>query len=200
MNTDLTWACPSNDKQALRRELLALRNTIAPEDKQDWDRAINRAVMTHEWFRRSQTILSYFPIGSEPDTKLALEEALRQGKRIYLPKCNPRIQEMTFHRITSLEGLKSEAHGIPEPEANNSAFSIHNSALCLVPGVAFDRAGFRLGYGGGYYDRFLARQDGLRTLGVCYGILLRATLPRDAMDIAVERVITEGEEHEREPE
>ena len=192
-----------NEKRALRRELLALRNAISPEGKRAWDAAINRAIIGDAWFGQAKAILAYCPIGSEPDIRPALEEALRQGKQVCLPKCNPETREMVFHPIASLEGLQPGAHGIPEPEESNSEFIIQHSALCLVPGIAFDRAGFRLGYGGGYYDRFLAWHRQLRTLGICYEMLFRDGLPIDAMDIAVERVLTErelseeGETHER---
>jgi len=181
------------DKQALRRALLAQRNAIPPEQKQAWDAAINRAILDDTWFIQAETVLAFYPIGSEPDIKPALEEALRQGKQVYLPKCEPATRQMTFHQVQSLHDLKPGAHGIPAPEENNSELRIMNSELCLVPGIAFDREGYRLGCGGGYYDRLLARHEQLRTLGVCYGRLLRASLPRDAMDIAVMRVLTEGE-------
>ncbi|MCL1952977.1 MAG: 5-formyltetrahydrofolate cyclo-ligase [Oscillospiraceae bacterium] len=179
------------DKRTLRRELLALRNAIPPRDKQVWDAKINDAILNDAQFRQSQAILAYCPVGSEPDIRPALEEALRLGKALYLPKCKPGTREMTFHRIDSLENLRPGAYGIPEPEENNWQLFIVHCQLCIVPGVAFDAAGFRLGYGGGYYDRFLARHARLRTLGVCYGVLLCASLPRDDTDIAVERVLTE---------
>jgi len=196
MNTELTWACPLTDKSALRRELLALRNAISPQDKLAWDAAINRAILAHAWFGQSQTILAYYPIGSEPDIKPALEQALRQGKALYLPKCGPGTREMTFHQVQSLDDLRPGAHGIPEPKGNCQLAAV-NCQLCIVPGVGFVRAGFRLGYGGGYYDRFLARYAGLCTLGICYEVLLRESLPKDALDVAVKRVITEGAKHER---
>jgi len=186
------------DKAALRRELLALRDAISPEDRRAWDAAINRAITGHPWFWQAQAILAYCPIGSEPDIRPVLEQALRQGKEVYLPRCNPAAREMNFHRITSLEGLQPGAHDIPEPAETNYELRITNYALCIVPGIAFDKSGFRLGYGGGYYDRFLARHRNLKTLGICYDFLLRASLPRDVTDVAVERVLTEGEQHERE--
>ena len=102
---------------------------------------------------------------------------------------------MTFHQVCSLDDLRPGAHGIPEPEVNCQLSTV-NCQLCIVPGLAFDIAGFRLGYGGGYYDRFLARHGDLRTLGVGYGILLRGDLPRGAADIAVERVLTESSQRD----
>ena len=185
----------SKSKQELRHELLALRNAVSPEGRQAWDAKINRAIMGDAWFRQAETVLAYYPIGSEPDIRPALEEALRQGKRIYLPRCIPETRVMTFHQVSSLEGLRPGAHGIPEPDGGSESLC---EGLCLVPGIAFDGGGFRLGYGGGYYDRFLARRGRLQTLGVCYERLLRASLPRDAADAAVDRVLTEGEEHEHE--
>ena len=181
------------EKQALRRELLALRNAIPPEQKQSWDTALNRAILNDPRFRQAESILAYCPIGSEPDIGPALNEALRQGKQVYLPKCVPAGRHMAFHQVQSLYDLKSGAYGIPEPGENNYALSITHYELCLVPGIAFDKEGYRLGYGGGYYDRFLAGHEQLRTLGICYKILLRASLPRDRMDAAVMRVLTEGE-------
>ena len=197
MNKDSTWARPLLEKQVLRRELLALRNAITPEDKQARDAKINRAITAHEWFKQAKEVLAYYPIGSEPDIGPALEQALRQGKRLFLPRCEPASREMTFHQVQSLEGLRIGTHGIPEPEKINCQLSIVNCQLCIVPGIAFDSAGFRLGYGGGYYDRFLARHDTLRTIGVCYKLLLRDCLPKNTLDIAVESVLSEGDEHER---
>ena len=179
------------EKQFLRRELLALRNTISPEDKQAWDAEINKALIENDWFRQAKAILAYCPVKSEPDIRPAIEEALRQGKEIYMPKCIPETREMTFYQITSLDDLRPGAHGIPEPSGSSPQFSIQHSALCIIPALAFDKTGFRLGYGGGYYDRFLARNGALRTLGVCYEVLLRDSLPREASDMAVERVLTE---------
>ena len=188
----------NTEKQALRRELLALRNAIPLEAKQRWDAAINRAITEHPWFRQAESLLAYYPIGSEPDIRPALERALRQGKQIYLPRCSPETRQMTFYPVQSMETLKPGAHGIPEPEASNQ-LCVVNCELCLVPGIAFDQAGFRLGYGGGYYDRFLAGHGGLKTIGICYELLLRASLPKDAFDIVVERVITtRGDTYERE--
>ena len=179
-----------DDKQALRRELRARREAIDPRDKQVWDAAICRGIMEHASFRAAQVILGFVPIGTEPDIKPALEEALRLGKALFLPCCDAETREMIFRRVQSLDELVPGAHGIPEPPGTNCQLSIVNCQLCIVPGLAFDEAGFRLGYGGGYYDRFLASFKG-STMGVCYGMMRQAALPREAHDLAVEIVITE---------
>ena len=177
------------DKQTLRRALLAQRNSIPPDQKRAWDAAINAAIISHPWFQESQVILGYYPINSEPDIRPALEAALQQGKTLCLPRCDPAKSEMTFHPVKDLANLKPGAHNIPEPP-NNYALRITHYELCLVPGLAFDQTGCRLGYGKGYYDRFLSRFGG-HSIGVCYGAMVQAALPRGAHDMAVEQIVTE---------
>jgi len=177
-----------DDKQNLRRELSARRKGIDPQDKLRWEAAICRAVVEHEYFEQMQVILGFVPIGAEPNIKPAMEEALRLGKELYLPCCDAETREMTFRQVSSLSELIPGAHGIPEPPQGSAEFCGGHTALCIVPGLAFDKEGFRLGYGGGYYDRFLASFKG-STMGVCYAIMRQAALPREAHDFAVEIVI-----------
>jgi len=176
-------------KQTLRRELIARRNAIPARDKHAFDEALNTVVIAHPSFQQASTVLGFVPIGSEPDITPVLEEALRLGKALYLPCCEPNTRTMTFRQVSSLSELIPGAHGIPGPPKNNSAFSIQHSALCLVPGLAFNDAGFRLGYGGGYYDRFLANFQGT-AMGICYAAM-RQAVPQDAYDCAVDIVISE---------
>jgi len=170
-------------KIELRRELLAKRNAIPPEAKHAWDKAIRDSLTGI--LREYEFVLAFYPIGSEPDILPVLKES---SAIIALPKCDPATCEMRFYRA-DWETLTPGAHNIPEPNAN-SQFSILNSQLCLVPGVAYDLQGYRLGYGKGYYDRFLARNT-IDTLGICYEALLLERLPRDARDEPVRRILTE---------
>ena len=175
------------DKQKLREALLAKRNSLPPGDRTVWDAAICRKIIAHDWFRQAQIILGYYPIGAEPDIKPALEQALRLGKEVYLP-CG----DMIFRRLTSLENLIPGMFNIPEPGKTNCQLStVHcQLQLCLVPGLAFDRDGYRLGYGKGYYDRFLAGFTG-HTIGICHASMTQTALPRQAHDLAVEDIISE---------
>jgi len=180
------------DKQALRRELLSLRSSIAAGDRARRDKRINQAITGHPWFKSAQAVLGFYPIGSEPDIRPILEEALEMGKALYLPRCEPSTGEMAFYQVHSLAELKLGAHGIPEPAMQNCPLpeQFHCFAhcpLCLVPGLAFDDAGFRLGYGKGYYDKFLAQYKG-KSIGICYAAMRQAALPRQAHDLAVDTV------------
>jgi len=175
------------DKRELRRALLGRRDALGLDQRRAWSEEICRRVCALDWFRDAGAVLGYWPIGSEPDVCAVLREALRLGKTVSLPCCEPETGGMVFRRAESLEGLRPGAHGIPEPAKGTQ---IITEGLCLVPGVAFDEAGFRLGYGKGYYDRFLACFEG-HALGICYDALLCGALPREPHDWAVESVITE---------
>jgi len=178
-----------SDKITLRKQLTAQRNAISPQDKFCWDNAINQAIVGHPSFFNATQILGFFPFGSEPDIKPTLQHALDLGKTLYLPCCNPKTCEMIFRQVRSLSELVPGAHGIPEPPPNHCEQYIAGCALCLVPGLAFDENGFRLGYGKGYYDRFLENFKGT-SLGICYAALRQASLPMEPHDFFVDMVIT----------
>jgi len=172
-------------KREMRRELIRQRDSLAADDRRKWDAAINRRIMEHAWFRAADAVLGYCAIGSEPDIRPALEEALRLGKEVYLP-CGDGM----FRQANNFDDLVPGMFGIPEPDADNEQCTMNNEQLCLVPGLAFDCEGYRMGYGKGYYDRFLAGFEG-KTIGVCYGAMRRAALPREGHDLAVNIVITD---------
>lgn len=180
-----------SDKPALRKQLLARRSAIPPQQKQVWDTVLCQAITSSQAFLNAREILGFYPIGTEPNIKPALEHALAQGKAVYLPCCTPETRTMTFRGIGSLDELIPGAHGIPEPPPHHSALPVTHHALCLVPGLAFDKQGYRLGYGGGYYDRFLANFQG-RTLGICYATMI-GEIPTNPHDYPVDIVVTEGE-------
>jgi len=178
----------SQKKQLLRRELLAKRNAIPPDAKRVWDDTICGAL--REILREYELVLAFYPIGAEPDILPVLKES---SSMIALPKCNPETSEMRFYPA-SWATLTQGAHGIPEPLGEPGLCITEaklQHALCLVPGLAFDRDGYRLGYGKGYYDRFLARNSPA-TLGTCYEALLVDRLPHGAYDAPVQRIITEN--------
>ncbi len=188
-------------KAALRRELLRQRAGCSPETRKMLDEELNRQLCALPLFRAADTVLGYYPIGSaargfEPDIRPALLQALAQGKRVALPRCVPqdgetRKREMEFFLIESFDGLRPGSFGVPEPEpALHQRLTQPERGLCLVPGLAFDGDGYRLGYGKGYYDRFLARLAG-QSLGICYEQFLLKQLPCGYYDRSVDAVLTQ---------
>jgi len=187
-------------KAELRKELMAQREALGAAARVAADERIARAVQDWAGFQEAPLVLAYVSVGAEVDTRALIAAALAQGKQVAVPRCVPGTRCMEWYRIEGpkwLEGLRPSAFGIPEPAENPDTLlgSFPANALALVPGLAFDRAGFRIGYGGGYYDRFLAQFPG-RALGlVRNGFLLEslATLgAADAHDLPVPRLATEA--------
>ncbi len=144
-------------------------------------------------FRYSDTVLSYSPLKGEVDITPFNQAVLESGKRLALPRCIPGSPIMEFRYVDSLEELQSGAYSIKEPTKENELWinKGHGSTLCVVPAMAFDREGYRLGYGKGYYDRFLSSKN-LTRLGVAYSEFIVDKLPRGHFDLAVDVIVTES--------
>lgn len=186
-------------KQALRTALLADRKEESAEQLLFADRAIACAVQALPAFAASELVLSYCSFGREVDTMRIIEDALKAGKRVALPRIvGP--GNMVWHEISCLEGLVRSSWGIMEPAPESApelkiALLASAKPIALVPGLAFDGRGFRLGYGGGYYDRFLPgfRAAGGFSIGLCREIAFQEQeLPHDGYDVPVDAVITES--------
>ncbi|MDR2647390.1 MAG: 5-formyltetrahydrofolate cyclo-ligase [Oscillospiraceae bacterium] len=179
-----------NEKAALRRQYLQKRNAIPAEQRVLYAQKINVRIATLWAFRDAETVLGYYPIGSEADILPILREALRCGRRVALPVCSPETRVMRFYAVKSLEDLPVGAHHIPAPAPDSSnLIQTFQKAFCIVPGLAFTSQGFRMGYGGGYYDRFLARFDGV-SAGCCYADFLDLPVPVGRFDRQVQMIVT----------
>lgn len=181
-----------SEKQILRRELRALRRSIAPNEKAELDCLLVENVLTTDLYRDADLILLYAPLADEPNLLAIADAAWRDGKEIAFPRSLTDTHTLSFHTVSSLSELTSGEYGISEPPTYAPIARMTSQTLCIVPALAFDRSGYRLGYGGGYYDRLLADFCG-RTLGLCYHRFLKISLPRNTYDRAVECLITEKE-------
>lgn len=179
-------------KTELRTTYLAKRAAIPPEEKAMRDKKICDAILSSVSFRYAKTLLAYYPRENEVDIRPALEAALAAGKKLALPRCEGE-HKMRYHFVTTLSGLIPGSYGIPEPAAEAPLYEESNesSTLCLVPGVVFDRHGYRIGYGGGYYDRFLHNFRG-SVVGVVYRDFIIPSLPYGRYDLALPVMITDG--------
>jgi len=180
-------------KKELRTHFRAVRGKISPEQKSLWDAAILRHILALPTYQECKTLLCYIPLPDEVDTIPLMKDAWRNGKRVAVPYCLPGGRVIEFYLIESLEGLKSGAYGILEPDPEkHERLDDYTGALCILPGLAYDPDGYRLGYGGGYYDRFLAGDfSGNPTVGVCYGVSTVKCLERGPFDLPCDYLITE---------
>lgn len=180
----------AEEKKALRTALRRKRREIPENMRKPLDEAVFRNVTQSRWFLEADTLLLYISCGGEADTIRIIEEALRLGKHVAVPKCGENGR-MDFFLISSMKELAEGAYGIPEPTGTERP-EITDKTVCIVPAVAFTSSGERLGQGGGYYDRFLELYPKMRTIGICYSCMLLPELPCEVHDRRVEMVITEN--------
>lgn len=159
-------------KRHIRREILAVRDALTEEQQRRASCLITERLLGHQWFYRSESLLCYVSYGSELDTGELIREALRLGKAVYVPRVLTG-HRMDFFRIGSLGELQPGFHGIPEPQESGEIYAgeeaVTEAALMLMPGVAYDPYGNRLGYGGGYYDRYLSAHPRFQTYSIAVG-------------------------------
>lgn len=175
-------------KCELRAKYRRMRRALDLAERGGWDAAIAETVAALPEYAAADSLLCYVSTAEEVSTRAILERALKDGLPVAAPVCVGRT--MVFRRFRSLGELAPGYMGILTPGEKCAEARAGGRTLCVVPGLAFDREGYRLGYGGGYYDRFLADFPGV-TVGLCYEALRADHLPRGAFDIPVGRVVTE---------
>ena len=179
------------EKDALRAEYGELRRAIDPEKKRAMDEKINLAATSLVSFRYAETVLLYAPLADEIDVRIIAETAWARGKEVAFPLCDPETRNMTYHIVSSFDELEEGTYGIMEPRADAPKFDGSRPAVCFIPALLFDRAGYRVGYGKGYYDRFLHRFGGSK-IGLVYSDFILARVPRGKFDLAVDLLVCEN--------
>jgi 5-formyltetrahydrofolate cyclo-ligase len=181
-------------KRGLRARILRERDATPAEDRATASASIAALLLAREDFASSKTVLLTLPFGSEWDTRALLRAALAGAKTVALPRVNLATRMLDICAITRLEHDAAPGYrGIPEPGAHCELLGVASIDWVLVPGVAFDRAGHRIGYGGGYYDRLLPllRADAHRVAGA-FELQLVDHVPAASHDVAVDAVVTEA--------
>ena len=179
------------EKQQLRRCYREARRTLSSEEKRFIDCKISDNLLKSDLYRDAACIFCYVSTSDEIGTAAILEQALTDGKTLCVPLCG-RAGEMSARRILSLDELKSGAYGIPEPSSGAPEIPPDEISLVIVPALSCDRKGYRLGYGGGYYDRFLSRTNAV-CAALCASQRMSAALPHEAFDRCCHYIITERE-------
>lgn len=180
-------------KDRLRRQYKDLRASIPAEERTKRDASICQTALTLISFRYADIVLLYAPMEQEIDVLPIAEAALQKGKRVAFPRCDAENRRMEYHFIESLGDLAISTYGIREPGAHLPVYdqSVHsNSAVCFIPGLVYDRQGYRLGYGKGFYDRYLSAFHGCR-IGVIYSDYILPEVPRGRFDIRCDILLTE---------
>ncbi|HIT34965.1 MAG TPA: 5-formyltetrahydrofolate cyclo-ligase [Candidatus Faecousia intestinigallinarum] len=174
------------DKLALRRYIREQKRAMTEAQIQEKSRRLGQLFRASHLYRQAKTIYGYLPYNQEVRTLPMLEQALQDGKQVAVPKVYG--EEMRFLLLTDLTQVAPGYAGIPEPIADDPAAN-DPSALVLMPGLAFDSQGNRLGYGGGFYDRFLLQEPGHPTLALCYDFQIVPHIDVQAHDVPVDLVL-----------
>ena len=181
-------------KHTLRREMLARRRALAPADREAADRIIQRALITSPAFEASRVVALYAPIHNEVATEEIFRAALSLGKEVLFPAVHG--DSLVFRRVTARHELHAGAYGIPEPTSDCPVRDPRAADLLVIPAVAFDLSGQRLGYGKGYYDRTLHLLEGSgRLMGIIYDFQLVEAIAGEPHDVRVDVIITEKRVH-----
>lgn len=174
------------NKKDLRQHIRVLKRTYEPSTLMKLSEQVCREVLSMEEWERAHYILLYYALADEVDTSVLLDEALRMHKQVLLPVVVG--DDLVLRRYESRDSLKEGAFGILEPQG--ATFTEYNKIdLAIVPGMAFDADGHRLGRGKGYYDRLLPRLSSCR-VGICFPFQLLPNVPSEAHDVLMDCVVT----------
>ncbi|MGN0978460.1 MAG: 5-formyltetrahydrofolate cyclo-ligase [Faecousia sp.] len=174
------------DKKELRRIIREKKRAMTPAEIESRSEKLAQLLYASEAYRNAKTIYGYLPYNQEVRTVPMLEQALRDGKRVAVPKVFG--DEMKFLYLEDLTQVAKGYAGIPEPIADEPE-ARDKTALVLMPGLVFDPQGHRIGYGGGFYDKFLAAEPNHPTLALCYDFQLLPELETEEHDVPVDTVL-----------
>ena len=184
-----------NNKQELRKKFLALRSAQDESTLKKSSAIIIKNLYDREEYKKAQIIMIYVSYRGEVETHSLIKAALEDGKRVCVPLCDSKSPTMTAREIKSLAELKSGAYGILEPDDNSPVIAKSEIDFVVVPGCAFSKSGHRIGYGKGYYDRFLSDTSAVKC-GLCYDFAFTDELPFEQTDIPLDMIITENNIYE----
>lgn len=176
-----------NNKKEIRKKYRALRDQMDPASVLALSARICENIRSLEAFQNADYIYAYYPLGNEADIRPVIEEAWRLGKKTAFPKVFG--DDMRFFQIDDFSHLHPGTFGVMEPEEDHPVN--WKDVLVLVPGVAFDLKGNRMGFGKGYYDRYLKELPGAVTVGVAYGLQIADCIPTEDTDIRLDVIVTD---------
>lgn len=181
----------NEEKKALRARYKDIRAGL---DTKELSRKICDNVLSLNLLSDAKTVLLYSAKGSEADITSLLSVFIKQGKTVCFPRCID-SERMVFHKVTALSDLNAGYFGVREPDPTLAIIEkkdMGKDTLCLVPALSYDKRGYRLGYGKGYYDRFLEGFSGT-CVGITFDRCLAEKLPADAHDKKADYIITESQ-------
>ena len=180
-------------KEEIREKYRKIRAQIPSETRKHADSQIAERLFNRPEYRDARIIYCYMSFKDQADTASIIDESLRLGKQVALPRVSGK-RKMEFFFISGQKDLVTGFMGIKEPAGYClEASAPSEDALVLLPGLAFDRSGARLGYGGGFYDTYLAKHAGCKKAALAYSAQIAPEIPTEPVDVKTDMIITEKE-------
>lgn len=177
-------------KNDLRKFYKDRRANLDKQKKAQMDRQITQNVLKLYQYKNARQILIYVSTDIEVDTHKIISQAFIDGKQVAVPRCIPKTRQMNFHVIKSFDDLEPSIYSLLEPYEDLPVVDDFNSTIMILPALSIDNRGYRLGYGKGYYDRYLVKYSGLK-VGLCYSSDFRNQLLHGRYDKPVDILVTE---------
>ena len=186
------------EKREIRKELIQKRDAVNARDWEVNSKEIQKTVIKSSLYKKADCIMTYADFHGEVGTLMIVEDALLSGKRVFLPKVLDNFTEkkMEFYEIFSTVDLISGYKGIMEPTGNRERTFNYSEwqdkkILMTVPGVVFDKRNYRMGYGMGYYDKYLSDKPGIIKCGLCFSMQIIDEVPVTDQDVQMDFLVTE---------
>lgn len=176
-------------KKKIRKQLLAKRKQLNILEVKNLSNLIAENIFSTKAFQDSEVIHLYYPINNEVDTRKIIEKTWENGKKVIMPRTDFQNHRIINYQVTSYSQLETTSFNMLEPIISQPVYD-KDPDLVLVPGVAFDTRCNRMGYGGGFYDRFLSETDSFK-IALCYNLQLLEELPTEDHDVKMDMIITE---------
>jgi len=179
------------EKKELRKRMLKLRDEQRPADRALWDDIIFSKLTGSSDYREAKVVFIFVSFRSEVDTHRIIRKALEDGKVVGVPKVLSKAEGMKAFRIESMQDLAEGYFGVLEPKKGSPEIPAADIDLIVIPGAAFDREGGRIGYGGGFYDKYISEAGrGIRKVALAYRMQILDKVPMEENDMRVDAIIT----------
>lgn len=179
------------NKKNIREEIIDKRNNLILDIKQNYDSLIFEEIINSEIYKKSKKIFTYISFGSEVDTIKLIKYSFSNNKEVYVPKINKQIKDMIALKIHNFNNMSVDKWGIIEPKSVDKANIGTDFDLIIMPGIAFDKQGNRIGYGGGYYDKYISKlNNASNLLALAYDFQIIQDIESESHDIKVDFILT----------
>ena len=180
------------DKKILRKSLFEKRRALDKTQKSKWDKIISEKIINSDYFKNAEQILIFSSTENEFDTQYIIQHCRLLDKQVFYPVCTDGDGNMSFYKVDSADDLQVGMYNILEPKPTCKKYISQENDLVIVPCLSADRSRNRIGYGKGYYDRFLKDFSGV-SIAPCYDEMLWDEIPTDKYDIKINIIVTDKE-------